>query len=108
MTVTQATTTDYLYVDGYESITLSQTSLSITVATAKRSRIEATAQLTGIQPGDVLWDLAAAEVTGTITVPLAGGFITDTDSTRYVIKSVSKLVVSQIWQCLTALSDTYA
>lgn len=104
---TPNTAADYLLVDGLEQVTLAHESLntSITVAHAKRSRFESTNQLTGMQPGDVLWDLAVAEVTGDITRPLPAGIITDSDGNRYVIRSVSKLVISQIWQCMTTASD---
>ena len=104
---TPNTTSDYLLVDATESVTLEANdgSPTITVAHAKRSRIDASNQLTGIQPGQVLWDLAKAEVTGAITEPVAGYYI-ETATQRFVIDNVTDLVISGIWQCITTLSET--
>jgi|GEM_PF-6994214 len=95
------TTTDYLYVDGTETVTLTDGSDTVTVEYAKRSRIEATNQISGLQIGDILWDLAKAVLDGAITEPIARMKIIDADDNEFVITSVGDLVISGIWQCVT-------
>lgn len=102
---TPATSSDYLYVDGTESITLASATESITVAHAKRSRVSAGSQLSGMDAGGILFDLAMAEVTGAIDEPTAGMTITDSDNRVYVVDSVLTLVISEIWQCVCRIGE---
>lgn len=99
VTIIPDTSTDYLYVDETETVTLADDSTSVTVDYAKRSRVVATNQISGMQVGDILWDLAKAELTGAIEEPLEGMTITDADGAVFVIAGVADLVISKIWQC---------
>jgi hypothetical protein len=104
VTIIPDTSTDYLYVDGTETITLTDDDEnSASVQYAKRSRVEASEQLSGMQVGDVLWDLPMAQMDGAITEPLAGMKITDGNdpAKTFVIVAVRTLVISEIWQCYT-------
>lgn len=101
MPITPDTKDDYLVVDETETVTLTDGSDSITVDYAKRSRVTATNQISGLVIGDILWDLPKEEVIGTIDEPIARMKIVDSDENEFVIKSVGDLVISGIWQCVT-------
>lgn len=103
--------TDYRYVDGLESVTLSSDTASITVEHANRGQLLAGAtmrgtgiglnQLSGAEAGVEVWLLPVGEVTGAITLPAPGMHILDADGVLHVIVSVQKMQLSRMWQCTT-------
>lgn len=98
--VSPTTTTDYLHVDGTESVILRRTGIdNVDVDYAKRSRIVNDNQLSGMEINDIIWDLPVAEMGG--VVPQDGDTILCQDDCTWIIKAVEKQVVSQIWKCHT-------
>lgn len=92
--------TDYLHVDGVETVTLTRDETSITVEYANRGYLNAGDQVSGMDPGATIWMLPAANVTGSLTFPTAGDTITTEDDEVFVIVSAQKLIISQMWRCL--------
>jgi len=92
--------TDYLLVDGLETITLTRNDgTPESIANVARGVLTTTDQTTGQQAGDTTWVMASVEFLGTITKPGAGDIITATDATIWVITSVSWLPLKRVYNC---------
>ncbi len=106
MTTTPDLTTDYQYLDGLETITLTRGSTSVTVLKTQRGHNLAGNQLSGQMAGTTLhWDISGAELTGSLTDVKPHDVITGSDSSKWKVAGVDYLVLSHTWKCIATKLD---
>lgn len=91
--------TDYLLIDGLETITLTREGAAETVENVGRGVLIATNQATGQQAGDTRWVISESELVGTITAPMAGDEITGADGSSWVLTSASYQQLKKVFDC---------
>jgi hypothetical protein len=111
MSVADTIATDYLYIDGIETVTYADAAGNATSGVSGlrgglNYRETLMAAGGAYQPNDMVWELWSATMSG--EVPTAGAKVTDTLGAVYVVRSAIETAIGQTsikWRCVCSKQE---